>query len=288
MKIFLTGATGFVGHHVAQYLIGNGHKVTGLIRKKEESEELEKAGIIPQIGDIQDLDLLREISKKHDGIFHGAAASFPEWDQINYKAIEVMLHSIKGGDKSFSMQAGTMVFGDTGKEEKSEDQVVFNPPPPLQARVEIENLVLSSIGEGVKSSIVYASYVYGGEGAVLPSTMKKVALEKGYSAYIGEGDNIWSTVHIRDWARLLGLALEHKNARGKYFASTKTHSIYTIANSIGKSLELEERSRSIPIEDAEGLWGFFTQPLAFMNQAFSPLKAKREMNWISEFDLKDL
>jgi nucleoside-diphosphate-sugar epimerase len=281
MKIFITGVTGFVGCHVVSKLLGKGHQILGLIRPQESIKCHSMAQAESIIESITDLDLLASCVQQCDGVVHAAASNVPYWDTINAQAIDVMLKNLEGTGKPFAMPGGTMVFGDTGKKPLTDNNgtVPFNPPPPLQTRVTLEQKVLASQQMGIRPLILYGSLVYGGDGAMIPAILKKTAEQSGISPYIEDGQNIWASVHIEDWADLFVLALENSQAQGQFFAATANHTLTEIAQAISFHCGFGGKTVSLPFESNQHLWGFFTQPLALMNQAFSGEKALSKLNW---------
>lgn len=277
MKIFITGTTGFVGSHVASSLITRGHEVMGLVRSSEDAENLEKQGIEPLISTLEKVEQLQRAASQCDGVFHGVASNNEDFQKINAKAVSWILEAIEGTNKAFVMQGGTMIFGDTGKKQLTEADAKFNAPLPLASRVTLEKKVLDLQHKGIRTAIVYGSWVYGAHGAAIPEFMSQAAKKHGYSAIPGDGKNMWATVHIKDWANLIALAMERPNASGMYFANTTTYMVKELAQVIADDLGIT--TQNIDLDKLENIWGPFTQPLAFMNQNFSSKKAEEELGW---------
>lgn len=283
MRIFITGITGFVGGHVANVLLDRGHYVTGLVRQSAQVSALEKQGARVVVGELADRLLLTQEVQLHDAVVHAASGIGPVWESTNQQALASILDALKGTDKAFLMQSGTLVFGDTGIESISDQNLSLQPPPSFSSLVDVYDMVLGFQQEDLRPIILSAAFVYGGEGAAIPAIMKKKALEEGHAAFIGSGSNRWSAVHIKDWAQLFALAIESPNAIGHYIASSTTHSMQEYASFVASALNLPPFAVALPMMEASNYWDFFTQPLAAMNQAFYADRAKTELGWHPQF-----
>ncbi|WKN45444.1 NAD-dependent epimerase/dehydratase family protein [Tunicatimonas pelagia] len=286
MKLLITGATGFVGRHVAQASLAKGHQVTGIVRSSDQAKTLKAQDIESVVSDLSETDLLRQLTRASDGVVHAAAANSPDWEETNHRVVTTFLDALEDTGKPLAMQGGTMVFGDTGASPLAEEAATFNGPPPLQGRIALERQFLEASQRGIRPLMIYGSYVYGGSGAAIPSIMKAAAQSSGYSAYVGEGANGWASVHIRDWADLFVLALENPQAQGAYFAATEVNSLKEIATIIDEATEQSSGTRSVSPEQAQALWSFFSQPLSFMNQRFSAEKAITTLGWHPKYSLE--
>lgn len=285
MKFFITGVTGFVGSAIAKALVKRGHEVIGLIRNEAKAAELRSWSVQAVTGALTDEALLKEQVAACDGVVHAAAGNSPDWVSLNRQVISTLLTALEGTHKPIAMQGGTMVFGDTGLREITEEALVYQAPPPLQAQAELEQWLLSAQERGLRPLIIYGSFVYGAPGAMIPGIMKRAAQKNGYSAYVGEGTNLWSSVHIGDWADLFVLALESQDAAGQYLAATETHSLQEIAGLIQQVTPASTELRAVAPDWGEANWGFVARPLSFLNQAFYAKRAKEELHWAPQYRL---
>ncbi len=285
MKAFVTGVTGFVGGHIAKALVAQGHQVFGLLRNTAKEELVRSWSINPVVGAITDEALLHEHTTACDAVVHAAAGNSPEWGAMNTQIIHTFLKALEGSGKPIAMQGGTMVFGDTGANAITEQQLQYNPPPPLANQVALEEQFLAAKERGMRPLAIYGSYVYGGPGAVIPALMKNAAEVNGYSGYVGDGTNVWSSVHIEDWAHLFVLALESPDAVGQYLASTEIHSLQDIATVVHEVTPASKEVKSETPAWAQKHWNFVAQPLSFLNQAFDAKRAKEELHWVPKFRL---
>ncbi len=257
MKVFVTGATGFVGSAVVQELIRGGHEVTGLARSENAALLLEKAGAKVHPGDLEDLESLTIAARASEGIIHTGFihdfSRFKEVCEVDRKAILTMGAAIAGTQKPFIITAGTASVS-PGKMAFEHDVA------PLSSAIyprASEETAAQLHDKGIRTAIVRLSpSVHGsGDHGFVPMLIN-LAREKGVSAYIGEGLNRWSAVHRLDAAILFRLALE-KASGGEHFHGVAEEGIpfKEIALTIGKHLNLPVRSLSGA--EATSHFGFF-------------------------------
>jgi len=281
MKIIVTGVTGYVGSHVTQQLIKNGHQVVGLIRDTSKADQNPVENVTYIDGTLQDMDKVLTELRSADGIVHAAAGNGEEFNVQNGKFVNGVLKELEHTNKAFLMQGGSIVFGDTGKKPLSDadGNPLYHNAPQMDERVELEKQVLESAKKGVRPIIVYGSLVFGGSGAMIPNLMKKTVRERGYSPYVGEGATVWSSVHIEDWANLMALALENEKAQGQFMAESGCSTIKEVAEILNEILPESESVKSVSLEENEELWDFFTMPFSKMNQNFESGRAKSILDW---------
>jgi len=249
MRVFVTGASGFIGSKVVPELLAAGHQVLGLVRSEEKAKALVALGAEAHLGDVEDLDSLRNGAAACDGVIHLAFihdfANFKEVCEKDAKAIAAMGEVLKGTGKPFVGTSGTLMVAqpsDTPATENDKSPFGVNQIP----RVASEQTVLSFASQGVRATVVRLSPSVHDDGdkGFIPMIIN-TAREKGVSAYIGDGLNKWPAVHRLDAARLYRLALEKGNA-GDVFHGVGDTGIPTkeIAEVIGKKLNLPVVSKS--------------------------------------------
>src|ERR1700685_1758912 len=216
MRVFVTGAAGFIGTETTKELIANGHEVLGLARSDANAAALEKMGAKVHRGSLDDLDRLRKGARETDGTIHLAFihdfTKFAENGRIDKHAIEAMGEVLEGTNKPFIVTSGTLLVA-PGRLATEVDPVTPGLP-----RVS-EEAGLAFAARGVRAMAVRLPQVRGGDGkCVLVNWLLNIAREKGVSAYVGDGSNRWSGAHRLDVARLYRLAMEKGLAGTRYHA----------------------------------------------------------------------
>lgn len=275
MRVFVTGAAGFIGTAVTQELIANGHEVLGLARSDANVATLSKLGAKIHHGSLEDLDSLREGTRQADGTIHLAFnhdfSKFAENGQLDRRAIEAMGEALDGSGKPFIVTSGTLLVA-PGRLATETDPVL----PGLPRVSETAGLAFAE--RGVRAMAVRLPQVHGADGKCgLVSWLIAIAQDKGVSAYIGDGSNRWSGAHRLDVARLYRLALEKGLAGTSYHAvADEGVTARDIAEIIGRHLKLPVVS--IPPQDAEAHFGFMAR-FTGMDGAASSALTREWLGW---------
>ncbi|HEY1710836.1 MAG TPA: NAD-dependent epimerase/dehydratase family protein, partial [Rhizomicrobium sp.] len=216
MRVFITGAAGFIGVATTQELIANGHQVVGLARSDENAAALRALGAEVHRGSLQDLESLKAGAANADGVIHLAFihdfSKFAENGQIDKLAIETMGDVLAGTGKPFVVTSGTGLIspGNLVTEDMRPAVGPFTPRVSEQAG-------LAYAARGVRAMTIRLPQVHGGDGkAGLITYVLEVAREKRVAPYVGDGAERWPSAHRTDVARLYRLALEHGVADGVY------------------------------------------------------------------------
>jgi nucleoside-diphosphate-sugar epimerase len=255
MKIFVTGAAGFIGGSIAARLADAGHQVTGLVRKPEQLDELAKIGGTGVIGTLDDRELLIAQATAADAVINAASSD-------NRAAVEAFIEALAGSGKVFLHTSGSSIVGDAsggeGTDKIYSEVQLPAPTPDKAARVAIDDLVLASAAKGVRSAVLCNTLIYG-HGALprdsvqLPRLLKQ-ARKSGIVRHVGRGLNIWSNVHIDDVVDLYLLALEKTQAGVFYFVESGEASFRDMSTAIARALNLGE-PQDWPLEQAREEWG---------------------------------
>ena len=278
MRVFLTGATGFIGSAIIPELIGAGHTVLGLARSDAGAAALEAAGAEVHRGDLEDLDSLRSGAAAADGVIHTAFnhdfSKFAANCEADRRAIEALGSALAGSDRPFVVTSGTgmgsVVPGQPATEEN------FNPNHPVP-RVASELAAASVAATGVRVLVVRLPQVHDPFKQGLVTPLIAVARKKGVSAYVGDGLNRWPAVHRLDAARLYRLVLEKGVAGARYHAVAEEGvTAREIAEAISRGLKIPVVSKSP--EEAAQHFGWLAMFAGLDLQASSALTQQR-LGW---------
>jgi len=275
MRVFVTGATGFVGSAIVQELLGAGHRVLGLARSDSGAALLAAAGADVQRGSLEDRDSLKRGAAAADGVIHTAFihdfSDFAANAQTDQLAIAAMAESLAGSDKPFLVTSGTLGLP-PGRPGTEDDR-----PGPASPR-KSEEAGIAAVAQGVRAMTIRLSPSVHGDGdhGFVPALIK-FAREKGFAIYVGDGKNRWPAVHRLDAAKLYRLALE-RGAAGARFHGVADEGIplRQIAELIGQRLRLPVVSKTP--EQAAELLGFIGHVLAMDAPASNALTRER-LGW---------
>jgi nucleoside-diphosphate-sugar epimerase len=275
MKVFITGASGYIGTAVAERLRDAGHETYGLARSDAAAAKLDAAGVVPVRGDLTRPDTLTEPARASDAVMNLATT----YDaKVDGPAIEALLRGLEGSGKPFIYTSGIWSHGDTHGRVVDES----TPPEPVELvawRVGVEQRVLDAARHGVRSVVIRPSVVYG-RGGGIPGEWAQSARSLGAARYVGTGRNRWPAVHVDDLADLYLLALERAPAGTLLLAvnDDEAHTIAELAAAASRGAGAGGRTESWPLEEARTKLGAYADALV-VDQLASARRAKQLLGW---------
>ncbi|HDR9472018.1 SDR family oxidoreductase [Burkholderia multivorans] len=275
MRVFVTGATGFVGLPTVKELIAAGHRVLGLARSDDGEKSLAAIGADVHRGSLEDTESLRAGAAAADAVLHLGFvhdwSNFAQSCEIDRRAIEALGSVLAGSDRLLIVTAGTAGLAAPGRLATEDDDVPPDFPFPRVSEQTARAL------KGVRAAVVRLPQVHDTVRQGLLTYAVAVAREKGVSAYVGEGRNRWAAAHISDVARLYRLALEKNEAGAKYHAVAEEGiPMRDIAEAIGRALKVPVASLSA--EEAPAHFGWLAA-FAGHDLVASSEKTRKVLGW---------
>ncbi len=282
MRIFVTGASGWIGSAVVAELLAAGHQVLGLARSDASAEAVAAAGATVRRGDIDDLDVLRAATRDSDGVVHLAfrhdvafTGDFQAAVDSDLAAIEALGEALAGSDRPLAIASGIAGLKPGAV---ATERDMAEPLPGAGGRAGNERAALAFAERGVRSiSVRFAPTVHGAGDNGFIARIVAADRAAGAAAYIGEGINRWPAVHRSDAARLVRLGIEGAPAGSVLHAvGEEGVAIRDVAEAIGRGLDLP--ATSIAAEQAQGHFGFLAGFLALDMPASNAL-TRELLSW---------
>lgn len=278
MRVFLTGANGWIGSAIARDLLADGHDVIGLVRTKEKGNAFAAAGGIPLVGSLGDVDVIRAGARDTDGIIHTAfgldLSKVKELAEEETRAIDAFGEVLAGTDRPIIVTGGVLLT--PAGEVFHEDA---RPPVPPEFPRASEQSAFALAEQGLRAMVVRDPRSVHGQGEThgFVPMLAAIARAKGMSAWVGDGANLWPAVHRLDCARLYRLTLRH-GIRGEAYHAIAEQGVpfRRIAEAIGRQLALP--SRSIAPDEADAHFGGIAM-FAAGNGPASSERTRRTLGW---------
>jgi nucleoside-diphosphate-sugar epimerase len=273
MRVFLTGASGYIGGAVSDALRSGGHEVTGLARSDTSAARLTAAGIRPIRGDFSEPSSVAAAARSADAVISLATAYDPA---IDGPAVDAILDTLAGSDKPFIYTSGMWSYGDTGGAVVDETSPV-HPASLVAWRQAIEDRVRQGATRGIRSIVIRPAMVYGRAGGI-PAGFTDSARKDGAARFVGTGENRWPLVHVDDLADLYMLALD-RAAPGTLLLGVHGPSqrVRDLAAAASRGAGAGGRTASWPLEEARQKLGLYADALTVDQQASG--RRAEELGW---------
>jgi nucleoside-diphosphate-sugar epimerase len=277
MRIFITGATGFIGTATVKELTSAGHKVLGMARSDKGAKSLAAIGADIHRGSLENLDSLRKGAAASDAVIHlGFVHDFSRFQEnceIDKRAIEALGSVLAGSNRPLIVTSGLAGLAAPGQLTTEDNVIPSDFPFPRVS----EQTALSLVAKGVNASVMRLPQVHDTNKAGLVTYLIAVAREKGVSAYVAEGRSRWAAAHVLDVAHLYRLALEKHETGAKYHAVAEEGvAVRDIAETIGKGLKVPVTSLSP--EEGQAHFGWLSV-FAGNDLAASGAKTRKKLGW---------
>ena len=279
MRVFVTGATGFIGSAVVKELVAAGHKVLGLSRSDQGAKALAEAGGEVYRGSIEDSDSLKEGAARLDGVIHLAFnhdfSRFKANCEDDRRIIKALAAALVGSDRPLIVTSGTPIANTVPGQPAKEDNATIGSD--VHPRAASEETATAVAADGVNVSVVRLPQVHdtAKQGLITPAI--QLYREKGVCAYVGDGGNRWPAAHYLDVARLYRLAIEKAEPNAKYHAVAEEGvPMRDIAGAIGRRLKLQVRS--ITPQEAPAFFGWLAM-FAGLDIPASSALTRTKLGW---------
>ncbi len=280
MKVFIVGASGYIGGSVAAALMKRGDTVSGLARSAETAAALKRRGIQPVAGALDDTGAIAAAAKAADVTVGAASAD-------HRVAAEAIVKALADTGKAYIHTSGSSIVGTLARGEFVADifdeDTPFTPPPARKARVEIDTMVRGA--PGMRGVIIAPSLIYGRGHGLNPDSIQVpwlIALAKkhGVAKHIGSGENRWANVHIDDLVPLYLAAIDRAPAGAFYFAENGENAMRELCEAIGRALGQGGKTQSMSIEEASAEWGAgAAENTMGSNSRVRAKRARAELGW---------
>jgi nucleoside-diphosphate-sugar epimerase len=274
MRIFLTGATGYIGSAVLETLVRGGHQLTALVRDMAKARRMQKRGAESVVGDLSKGDQWKAAAVGHDAFIHTAYEATPRGVDADRVAIETLAAAAResGPDRPLVFTSGVWVLGST--RQPADESAALNPTPLSAWRVPHETLVLNL--ERVRGIVVRPGIVYGGNRGIVGDLLRSGV--NGLVRIIGDGKNHWASVYDRDLANLYARLVTTPGASGLYHATDEAdETVLDIVEALSRNTTHKPDVRFVPIEEARAKMGPYADALALDQLVRSP--RARELRW---------
>jgi nucleoside-diphosphate-sugar epimerase len=271
MRIFLTGATGYVGSAVMDALLRSGHEVTALVRDPEKAERVSGRGVHPVIGELSRPASYAAAAENADSIVHTALESSKRMQDVDRTALDTLLAAARSRAAA-GLPAGIVYTSNIwvlGEAAGATEEMPANPIPLVSWRPAHEQAVLDARSDGVRAVVIRPGVVYGGARGIVGDLLKDAA--NGLVRVVGNGRNHWACIYDRDLADLYVRVATMDDAAGVFHANDEAdESVDDIVAAIVEHAKMPPDVRHMPIEEARKKLGAYADALALDQIVRSP------------------
>ena len=282
MRLFVIGASGYIGGSISSALIKKGYHVTGLVRSMERAMQVKKLGIEPVIGHLEKSDLIEKFSLNSDAIINAG-------DAENKSCVTSILKALSGSNKPFIHTSGSSIVGDLAEGKASnlifDEKTPFTALPGRTNRTSINQMVIKSAEQNIRSIVIAPSLIYGlglgvNRNSIQLPWLIKLAQQNNCAHHVGAGENIWSNIHIEDLIDLYLLALQKAPSGSFYYAENGECSMRKLCELINESLGFNMAPKRLSIEDASKEWGEIAANYTMgSNSRVKSKYARKDLGW---------
>ncbi|MFB9675492.1 NAD-dependent epimerase/dehydratase family protein [Streptosporangium vulgare] len=280
MKVFIVGASGYIGGAIADRLVGQGHEVVGLARSAKAAEALGGKGVRAYLGEVGDIERWIDRAVEADAVvFAWRAFDLDTFRETDTTAVRAVLARLAGSEKAFLYVTGSLGTGDTGSATEVDVDTPDDPPVFLAWRSALEAEIRRSSQAGVRSVVVRAPMVYGRASGFIAESLLADVSTSGRVHHVGDGDNLLAFVHVDDLAELCVRAVRTAPAGALYLATNgESLSYRDFAVRASHALGAGGAVASLPLQAALAAMGPFAEALTY-SQRLSGAAAGRELGW---------
>ena len=278
MRIFLTGATGYIGCAVVDAALRANHQITALVRTPQAADALAARGVTPVLGDLKTLKSYRAAAEGHDSYVHAAADSSPKREEVDRKTIDTLMGiaatRAKTSPVSFVYTSAIWVLGSNAQ--PMDETAQANPGQLLNWRPSHEQLVLQAATPNLRTAVIRPGVVYGGNRGIVSELLKNAL--NGLIRVIGHGENHWPLVYDRDLADLYVRVASMPEASGIYHANDEgDETVNAIVEGVAGHLSIKPDVRHVPLEEARKKLGAYADALVLDQRVRGP--RARALGW---------
>lgn len=282
MKIFLTGATGYIGGSVGARLVAEGHAVTGLVRTEDGAKALQARGMKTVLGTLDDAEVIVRAAREAEAVIDTAEANHPG-------VVDAIASALRGSGKPFLHTSGSGIVATDAKGEAVDtiydEYSTFTPSfPRMVQRAAIDQVVFDCAKQDVRAVVIRPTMIYGGghgvrtESAQVPALIEN-AKKAGIGLHIGRGENYWANVHIHDVVELYVLALAKAPGGALYYAENGEEQLKNVAAAISRMLGFDGRTRNWSPQEAEAALGPKAHSSFASNSRVRARRSRSELGW---------